>query len=245
MYVKLKRKLGQNFLVDKNIANKICALIKNLNYKILEIGPGDGRLTMKILEKKPKIFDIVEIDIDLIEILKNNFYQYKFINIYNEDILKFNFKKSYDLVISNLPYNLSSKILEKMILLDNVPKTMILMFQKEFADRLLNSKLNSINSLISCFFKIEFKFNVSRNCFRPIPKVESSVLKFERLKKTLLKKNEIENFIKFKRFIFSYKRKSLKKILKNYEIKNNKKLDLRAEKLSLDEFIEIFEQIKF
>lgn len=245
MYVKLKRKLGQNFLIDKNIANNICSLISNHNLNILEIGPGDGKLTTKIIDKQPNCLDLVEIDRDLIENLNTNFKDYKFINLYNEDILKFKFNKIYDLVISNLPYNLSSKILEKLILLNNNPKTMILMFQKEFADRLLDDNLNSINSLVRCFFEIKHKFNVSKNCFRPVPKIESSVLKFKKLKKILIERNEIENFINFKRYIFSYKRKSLRKVLKKFDIQDSGKLDLRAEKLKIYDLIEIFRQVKF
>ena len=245
MYVKLKKKFGQNFLLDKNILNKISNLIDDKNLNILEIGPGDGKLTYKIIEKKPKRLDIVEIDRDLIEDLNNSFKNYKFVNIYNEDILKFDINKKYDLIISNLPYNLSSKILEKLILLRNIPKRMILMFQKEFADRLLDNKLNSINSLLNCFFKIKLKFNVSKNCFRPAPKVESSVLQFDKLKKVLLKKKEIKSFIIFKRYIFSFKRKSLRKILKKYEIQDNLKLDLRAEKLDINDLLEIFRKVKF
>ena len=245
MYVKLKRKLGQNFLIDKNIANNICSLISNHNLNILEIGPGDGKLTTKIIDKQPNCLDLVEIDRDLIENLNTNFKDYKFINLYNEDILKFKFNKIYDLVISNLPYNLSSKILEKLILLNNNPKTMILMFQKEFADRLLDDNLNSINSLVRCFFEIKHKFNVSKNCFRPVPKIESSVLKFKKLKKILIEKNEIENFINFKRYIFSYKRKSLRKVLKKFDIQDSDKLNLRVEKLEIYDFIDIFRQVKF
>ncbi len=245
MYVKIKKKLGQNFLIDKNIVNNICNLIDNYNLNILEIGPGDGKLTTKIIEKKPKCLDLVEIDKDLIESLNENFKNYKFITLFNEDILKFKFNKAYDLVISNLPYNLSSKILEKLILLNKNPKTMILMFQKEFAYRLLDGNLNSINSLVNCFFEVKHKFNVSKNCFRPIPKIESSVLKFQRLKKNLIRKNEIENFINFKRYIFSYKRKSLRKVLKKYDLKNSNKLDLRAENLEINDLLEIFRQVKF
>ena len=244
MHAKLKKKFGQNFLIDKNISNKISNLIKNHNLNILEIGPGDGKLTESIIKKKPKNLDIVEIDKDLIIYLKNNFKHYKFINIVNEDILKLNINKNYDLVISNLPYNLSSKVLEKLVLLKQNPKIMILMFQKEFAERLLSQRLNSINSLTNCFFKIKFQFNVSRYCFKPIPKVESSVLKFEKLKKSILQKNEIQNFIKFKRYIFSHKRKSLRKVLKKYNIHDREKLDLRAEKLNLSDLVEIFREIR-
>ncbi len=244
MYVKLKKKFGQNFLIDKNITNKICNLINETNLNILEIGPGNGKLTYKILGKKPKKLDLVEIDKDLILELRENFKNYKIIKIINEDILNFNFEQKYDLIISNLPYNLSSKILEKLVSINNIPKIMILMFQKEFAERLLDNDLNSINSLVKCFFKIKLKFNVSKNCFRPIPKIESSVLIFERLNRNLISKNEIEKFIKFKRYVFSYKRKSLKRILKKFNIEESYNLDLRAEKLSLGEFIGIFRNIK-
>jgi Dimethyladenosine transferase (rRNA methylation) len=89
------------------------------------------------------------------------------------------------------------------------------------------------------------KFNVSKNCFRPIPKVESSVLLFEKLNRNQISKNEIEKFIKFKRYVFSYKRKSLRKILKKFNIDESSILDLRAEKLNLNEFISIFRTIKF
>ena len=244
MYDKLKKKFGQNFLIDKNITTKISSLIYKTDLSILEIGPGDGKLTYKILEKKPKNLDLVEIDKDLICGLNANFKQYKFIKIINKDILKMNFDRKYDLIISNLPYNLSSKILEKLVSLQNSPKTMILMFQKEFAERLLNKDLNSINSLVKCFFKVKLKFNVSKNCFRPIPKIESSVLIFENLKTNLISKNEIENFIKFKRYVFSYKRKSLRKIMKKFDIKDLDKLDLRAEKLNLSEFIKLFRAVR-
>ena len=244
MHVKLKKKFGQNFLIDKNISNKIGNLINNYNLNILEIGPGDGKLTESIIRKKPKNLDLVEIDKDLIVDLKKNFKNYNIINIINEDILKLNINKKYDLVISNLPYNLSSKVLEKLVLLKKNPKIMILMFQKEFAERLLSQNLNSINSLVNCFFKTKLQFNVSKNCFKPVPKVESSVLKFEKLKKSLLKKNEIKSFIKFKRYIFSHKRKSLRKVLKKYNYNDSDKLDLRAEKLELDYLIKIFRKIK-
>ena len=245
MYDNLKKKYGQNFLIDKNISSKIINLINQDNLNILEIGPGDGKLTEKILEKKPNNLDIIEIDEDLIKELHKKFLKYKFINIINNDVIKSDLDKDYDLVISNLPYNLSSKVLEKLILIKNVPKFMILMFQKEFAERLLNKNLNSINSLIKCFFSIELKFNVSKNCFRPSPKIQSSVLVFNKLNKSLISKNEIESFIKFKRYIFSYKRKTLRKILKNYNFENNFNLDLRAENLNLSDLIKIFRAINF
>ena len=245
MYVKLKKKYGQNFLIDENISNKIVDLIKFNKLKILEIGPGDGKLTNKIIKKNPKKFELIEIDKELYLILKEKFKKYNFIKIINENVLKYEIKDKYDLVISNLPYNISSQVLVKLSTMDITPKFMILMFQKEFANKLLEENLNSINSIVNCFFKIKLEFHVSKNCFRPIPKIDSSVLKFEKLDKCLLKNYEIDNFIKFKRYLFSYKRKSLKNLLKKFKINKNINLDIRAEKLELKMLISIFREINF
>ena len=243
MHVKLKKKYGQNFLIDENIANKIVSLIRNRNLKILEIGPGDGRLTNKIIEKNPKILEIVEIDRELINLLRDKFRELKYLTITNKNILNYNLSNSYDLVISNLPYNISSQVLVKFSLMKNPPKEMILMFQKEFALKLLEKNLNSINSIVNCFFKVKLKFHVSRNCYKPIPNVDSSVLKFEKLDNFLLKNNEVDNFIEFKRYIFSHKRKSLRNLLKKYKISQNTNLTLRAESLDLKALIKIFREI--
>ena len=243
MHVKLKKKYGQNFLIDENIANKIVSLIRNRNLKILEIGPGDGRLTNKIIGKNPKILEIVEIDKELINLLRDKFRELKYLTITNKNILNYNLSNSYDLVISNLPYNISSQVLVKFSLMKNPPKEMILMFQKEFALKLLEKNLNSINSIVNCFFKVKLKFHVSRNCYKPIPNVDSSVLKFEKLDNFLLKNNEVDNFIQFKRYIFSHKRKSLRNLLKKYKISQNTNLTLRAESLNLKALIKIFREI--
>ena len=185
MSVILKKKFGQNFLIDNNILNKISNLIPSENLNILEIGPGNGRLTDKILLKKPSKLTLIEIDNDLIENLKKKYQFNNNVKLINADILKILLKTKYQLVISNLPYNISSQILVKLSLLNYVPEILILMFQKEFAQRLLDKKLNSINSLVRCFYDVKLKFNVSKNCFRPIPKVDSTVLTFRKIKKKI------------------------------------------------------------
>jgi 16S rRNA (adenine1518-N6/adenine1519-N6)-dimethyltransferase len=243
MYVKLKKKYGQNFLIDDNITNKIINLINHNNLNILEIGPGNGKLTNKLINKKPKKLDLIEIDTELVKNLIDKFKNHNFLNVINNDILKYDIINNYDLVISNLPYNISSQVLIKLSLMREVPNEMILMFQKEFATKLLEDKLNSINSIINCFFKIRLKFHVSKNCYRPIPKVDSSVLKFEKLNQSLIKTDEIESFIKFKRYLFSYKRKSLGNLLKKYKFNENINLSMRAESLKLKELIKIFREI--
>ncbi|MFL2760793.1 MAG: ribosomal RNA small subunit methyltransferase A [Gammaproteobacteria bacterium] len=187
--------------------------------------------------------DLIEIDTELVKNLIDKFKDHNFLNVINNDILKYDIKNNYDLVVSNLPYNISSQVLIKLSLMREVPNEMILMFQKEFATKLLEDKLNSINSIINCFFKIRLKFHVSKNCYRPIPKVDSSVLKFEKLNKSLIKTDEIESFIKFKRYLFSYKRKSLRNLLKKYKFNENTNLSMRAESLKLKELIKIFREI--
>ena len=236
----LKKRYGQNFLIDQNILNKISNLINSENLNILEIGPGNGKLTDGIILKKPSLLTLIEIDSDLIKYLSQKYSFYKKINLINADILDYEIKEYYQLIISNLPYNISSQILVKLSTMNKQPDTLILMFQKEFAQRLLDKKLNSINSLIKCFYTIKLNFNVSRNCYRPIPKVDSSVLTFNKLKKKIININEINKFIIFKRNLFSHKRKSLKNLLKKYDLKNEFDLNLRVEDLNLDELVKIF-----
>ena len=239
----LKKRFGQNFLIDENILNKINNLIPSEGLNILEIGPGDGKLTDKIILKKPKKLTLVEIDKDLILELSKKYSNDKNIKLINADILKIYLNNRYQLVISNLPYNISSQILVKLSLLKTVPNVLILMFQKEFAMRMMDNKLNSINSLVKCFYNIKQNFHVSKNCFRPIPKVDSTVLTFKKINESLIKRKEIEDFILFKRKLFSQKRKSLKKILKNYYLEDEFNLGLRVESLTLNELIKIFRAV--
>ena len=244
MYGILKKKYGQNFLIDKNIIKKICSLISKKHLDIIEIGPGDGRLTEQILLTKPKSLKIIEIDRDLILKLSTRFNKKLNIKIINENILKYPLIEKVDLIISNLPYNISSQVLIKICLMENPPINLILMFQKEFADRITDKKLNSLNSLVNCFYDINTRFNVSKNCFRPIPKIDSTVLLFNRRKNNLLKKIEVNEFIEFKRNLFSHKRKTLKNLLKNYDFSNEKfDLNLRIEDINLQQLIKIFREI--
>lgn len=244
MYVNLKKKYGQNFLIDKNILSKISNLINLQNKKVLEIGPGAGHLTDFILEKKPKTLILIEIDNELTKNLKLKYSKNKIVEIINIDFLKFDLmsKNKFDIIISNLPYNVASQILVKISTSIIKPKSMILMFQKEFADKLLETKLNSINSIIRCFYDIKKRFNVKKNSFFPVPKVESTILEFLELRTPLINELEILEFINFKREIFSKKRKTIKSILnKKYDLNLcNYNLNMRAEELSINNLIDIF-----
>ena len=244
MYGILKKKYGQNFLTDQNIIKKICSLVTSKHLNIIEIGPGDGRLTEQILIYEPQELKIIEIDPDLIPILKTKFNKNQKIKIINENILDYQLIEKVDLIISNLPYNISSQILVKVCLMEHPPANLILMFQKEFAERLIDSKINSINSLVTCFYDINTSFYVSKNCFRPVPKIDSAVLSFKRKRNILLKQIEIGDFIKFKRNLFSHKRKTLNNLLKNYNF-DKKKFDLskRIEDINLQQLLKIFREI--
>ena len=245
MYENLKKKFGQNFLIDKNILLKIINLIDSNNLDILEIGPGNGKLTDYIILKKPRKLTLIEIDTELTEELIIKYSKFNYIKVTNANILEIDIKERYHLVISNLPYNISSQVIVKLALLDRSPDKLILMFQKEFAQRLLDKKINSINSLIKCFYDIKLNFNVSKNCFRPIPKVDSSVLLFTKKNKKLLEEDEVNDFILFKRNLFSHKRKSLKNLLKKYHLEKDFNLNVRVENLELETLINIFRAINF
>ena len=243
MHVRLKKRFGQNFLIDKNILNKIYNLIKFENLNILEVGPGSGNLTEFILKIKPSKLTLIEIDKDLILNLKNRFIKSSNLIIHNLDILKSGeiFDTNYDLIISNLPYNISSQALVKFCLLQNAPRRMILMFQKEFADKLLEKNLNAINSLVKCFYSIKKNFDISRNSFYPIPKVDSSLLEFTKLDKSFIEIKDIQKYFSFKRKIFNKKRKTIGSILKLEVIDFDEAfIKRRAESFSLKEFINLF-----
>ena len=175
--------------------------------------------------------------------MKVKYSRLNYIKLVKANILEIELKETYQLVISNLPYNISSQIIVKLALLNKSPDRLILMFQKEFAQRLLDKKINSINSLIRCFYDVKLSFNVSKNCFRPIPKVDSSVLVFSKKDKILLREDEVNDFIVFKRHLFSHKRKSLKNLLRQYNLENFFNLNLRVENLDLETLINIFRKV--
>ena len=237
METKPKKSLGQNFLKDKNIIKSIVNLGNiNKNNTVFEIGPGTGNLTEFILKKKPKNFFVIEKDNylagELSKKYKNNIY------IINKDILEFNLKKfSKDKIIiyGNLPYNISTQVLAKLIINDEnfySYKKLIFMFQKEVAERILaktNSKNYSRLSIISNWrLSVKKEFNINRQCFYPSPKVDSTLLSFVPKKDFFYLKNP-KNLEKITRIFFNQKRKMIKsplrKVFKNYK-KIAEKFDL-------------------
>ena len=217
-----KRNLGQNFLIDENILNIITEL-GNINNEdlILEVGPGTGNLTQKILEKKPKNFTVIEKDKKLVDFLKKKFN--KKIDIINEDMMKFSYEKNLNkriIVFGNLPYNISTQILSKWIKikkLENFYKKFILMFQKEVADRIIakdNSKNYGRLSIISNWkMNVKKIMDIDPKSFKPIPKVKSSILTFEP-KKNYYKIQDGKNLEHITNVFFNQRRKMIKKPMK-------------------------------
>ena len=244
--IKTKKSLGQNFLIDGNIIDKILDIVDIKQKDILEIGPGTGNLTSAILKKNPNKILVVEKDNELAKNLKTNFD--KSIEVIHNDILKLD-ENSLNagklIVFGNLPYNISTEILCKWIL--NIKENywfeyLILMFQKEVADRII-AKFNTksygrLSILANWILEIEKICDVKPTSFLPVPKVDSSVL-FFKPKKSFFKFDNPKNLEKVTRIFFMHRRKMIKKPYNqlfdgNIEIASKLKIDLNLRPQNLD-----------
>ena len=253
--IRAKKSLGQNFLVDRNILEKIVNIVQIKHKTILEVGPGTGNLTSFILKKKPKEIFVVEKDENLANHLKQTFKDQ--LTIINDDILRIDESllfKSKVTVFGNLPYNISTEILSKWI--TNSSKdlwfnNLILMFQKEVADRII-AKFDTSNygrlSIIS-----NWKLNVKKicdikpECFSPRPKIDSSLLFFSP-KKNFFKIKNSKNLEKVTRIFFSHRRKMIKRPFNQLFNGNQRVLDelkinlnLRPQNLDFDTYYKLTE----
>lgn len=252
-----KKSLGQNFLKDKNIIKKIADSINPTEEDlIIEVGPGAGALTKELVKKKSEVI-CFEIDTRLKEILEEInsekltiiFKDFLSIKI-NEYIDQNKYKNLY--FVGNLPYYITTAIINKIVKESN-PYEITIMVQKEVADRFSAKPGTKDYSSISIFlqynFDIERVCNVSKTCFEPVPKVDSSVIKFKRNKK--ISANDEEKFYKLIKDSFTQKRKNLRNNLKGYDLnkiqailkKYDKDLTARAEQLSIEEFVDISNNI--
>ena len=254
---KAKKSLGQNFLVDKNIINKIIKIGNiNKNKTVMEIGAGYGNLTNAILYMEPKKIFAVEKDKKLASFLKKKFKNYKNLKIINADILNIIEEKNLEqnmIVFGNLPYNVSTKILASLILLKKWPpwyEVLILMFQKEVADRIIaktqTKEFSRLSVLSNWRLEIKKHFNVSKNCFFPRPKINSTLLSFKPKKNNPFNLKNPKNLEKVTRVLFSNRRKMINKNFnklfeKRESIAENLNIDLnkRPEELSNEMFYKI------
>lgn len=253
-FTPLKR-FGQNYLKDDNILNKIIQTIDpQKEDHIIEIGPGTGSLTKKIIEKVNN-FIAVEIDKRVINQLKDRF---PGINLINEDFLKIDLKNFVNKelqslrIVGNIPYNLTSPIIFKLIENRNVVRDAVFMVQLEVAQR-MNAKIGTkdygiLAVILNQFANMQLCFKVSPNVFYPKPKVHSAVIKIV-FKDTGMSETEAKVFIKIVKAAFGKRRKTLRNSLNSSIFENidftscGIDLSLRAERLSIDDFIRLSEYV--
>jgi len=244
--VKAKKRLGQHFLKDKNIAGKIVDSLQSDQIRgVLEIGPGMGVLTQFLLQKEIFRTTVVEIDRESVDYLKDHFPQLEG-RIIQGDFLKIKLEDYFQepfAVIGNFPYNISSQIFFKILEYKNQVPEIVCMLQKEVAERLSagpGSKTYGILSVIlQTYYDIEYLFTVSEQVFIPPPKVKSAVIRLRRNKKDRTDCDE-QVFLKIIKASFNQRRKtlrnSLKAFLQNEDVKNQDIFSKRPEQLSVAEF---------
>ena len=251
--IRAKKSLGQNFLIDKNIIDKIVNTVSITDNEVLEIGPGTGNLTKQILKKDPSKMYLIEKDTFLAANLKDIIDER--VNIFNEDILKFDenlLSKNKIIVFGNLPYNISTEILSTWITKlknDYWFSDLILMFQKEVADRIIaqfnTSAYGRLSILANWRLNINKICDISPESFSPRPKIQSSLIHFTP-KKDFAKIKDPLNLEKITRIFFSHRRKMLKKPFNqifngNYDLLNklNINLNLRPQNLNFDTYYKL------
>ena len=255
-----KKSLGQNFLHDENIIDKI---VNSANIDkdtlLIEIGPGAGALSKKTIPLSGYAI-LYEIDTRLKDVLNNelglyNNYEIIFNDVLNqnisEDIKKFNYKKIY--VVANLPYYITTPIITKVIE-EIEPDKIVIMIQDEVADRLSaipgNRDYGMISVYLSSRYDVKKLFKVSRNCFKPAPNVDSAVISLDKHDKFNIHDKML--FDKFIKAAFKYKRKNLRNNLKSYDLskieeilnKYNYSLNDRAEMIPVNVYVDIVNNLK-
>ncbi len=238
---KPRKRFGQNFLVDDQIVNRIIAIISpQKSDNIVEIGPGMGALTFPLLEYLDHL-SVIEIDRDLISLLKLN--KQDKLTIYEADALKFDYGQiSNNLrIVGNLPYNISSPLLFHLLSSKNQIIDMTFMLQKEVADRIIanhgSKTYGRLSVMMQTFFQVESIYTVPKESFNPKPKIESSIIYLKTRAKPLTENTKLlEKIVKVS---FSQRRKTLKNCLKSILSQEQTEIDLsqRAEMLNIENFI--------
>ena len=254
MSVKAKKHLGQHFLTDETIAEKIADTLSFKGYKhVLEIGPGMGVLT-KYLLKKNSITHVIEIDTESVAYLKNNYLNLAD-RVIEQDFLKYDlttvFKDEPFAIIGNFPYNISTQIIFKTLEMRNQIPEFSGMFQKEVAQRICSKEGSKVYGILSvltqAFYKADYLFTVPPTVFNPPPKVDSGVLILKRKENFKLPCSE-KLFFKVVKQAFQQRRKTLRNSLKTFNLSDNLKantiFDKRPEQLSVTAFIELTQLIE-
>lgn len=254
---KFKKSLGQNFLIDKNFVDKIIDIADIENENVLEIGPGIGTITYEMAKTAKKVL-AVEIDENLIPILQQNLEEFSNVKVINQDILKVDLKKLIEeefnnqsfKVVSNLPYYITTPIIELLITSNFPCKDMTIMVQKEVAQRMVASANDKDYSSLSVFVKFysdaKILVNLPKTVFMPQPKIDSSILNLKlRIYDEKVDQKKLFNLV---RAGFNKRRKTILNSLSDVAKKDDLKIafektglreNLRAENLSLDDFIKL------
>lgn len=254
---KFKKSLGQNFLIDKNFVDKIIDIADIENENVLEIGPGIGTITYEMAKTAKKVL-AVEIDENLIPILQQNLEEFSNVKVINQDILKVDLKKLIEeefsnqsfKVVSNLPYYITTPIIELLITSNFPCKDMTIMVQKEVAQRMVASANDKDYSSLSVFVKFysdaKILVNLPKTVFMPQPKIDSSILNLKlRIYDEKVDQKKLFNLV---RAGFNKRRKTILNSLSDVASKEDLKIafektglreNLRAENLSLDDFIKL------
>lgn len=251
MTVRAKKHLGQHFLNDKSIANRIIDSLTWEDYnQVLEIGPGMGVLTKFLIEAKQNI-SVVEIDHESVEFLQKN---YPELTVYSEDFLKMDLNRHFNqepiCILGNFPYNISTQIVFKIIENRNQIPEMVGMFQKEVAERICSKEGSKVYGILSvltqAYYTTEYLFTVSEQVFTPPPKVKSGVMRMKRHTEKLEVDEKL--FFNVVKLAFNQRRKTLRNALKSILPSGtdfeDKVFQLRAEQLSVDGFIELTNKIE-
>ena len=249
MSVRAKKHLGQHFLKDESIAERIADTLSLEGYEnVLEIGPGMGVLTKYLLQKKIKTH-VIEIDSESVDYLKSNFLNLAD-RVYEKDFLKFDINTVFEgatfAIIGNFPYNISSQIVFKTLDIRSQVPEFSGMFQKEVAQRICSKEGNKVYGILSvltqAFYDAEYLFTVPPSVFNPPPKVDSGVLRLQRKENYQLPCDEAL-FFRVVKTAFQQRRKTLRNSLKPFNLSDNLKANVifgkRPEQLSVESFIDL------
>lgn len=252
-YVRAKKQLGQHFLTDKNIAQKIVEALQNKPQSVLEIGPGMGVLTQFLLQNPLIELKVVEIDHESVDYLAKHYQQLDG-KIISHDFLKLPLDGIFPepfAVIGNFPYNISSQILFRVFEYRNHVQQVVGMFQKEVAKRIVSGPgtkdYGILSVLMQAFYTCEYLFSVSEHVFQPPPKVQSGVIRLIRNRVDALPCNE-ELFVKVVKAGFNQRRKTLRNALSAFQFEKDATIEYlltrRAETLDVASFVSLTQAIK-
>lgn len=251
-----KKSLGQNFLVDEKALHSVVEAAElSLEDQVIEVGPGTGFLTEKLIEQAGQV-TAIELDRDMIELLRERFAHVEHLEILNEDALKFqilNTKFQSYKVVANIPYYITSPLIKHFLHSAHPPSLMVLLVQKEVAEKICGKGGKTLLSVqVEVFGEPELVALVQSHCFYPAPKVDSAILRIRPYAQPLIPLDQQKDFFRLVKFGYSQKRKKLSNTLaaglhlKSSEVAERMRQmgmdpDLRAEHLGVEEWRKLME----